>query len=338
MGRDGNRVTIGDVAARADVSVATVSRVMNGRYGVSESTSRRVQGVVDELGYESSLVARSLRSARTNVIGVLVPGIESYGAELLKGASAELQDSGYELVVYAGGMNGEEEWEQRSLSRLGGTLTDGIILVAPTVRDVRATHPVVAVDSHVGGSSLPTINSHNAEGARAATQHLLDLGHRRIGFIGGRPELDSSLRREEGYRDALRDAGIPIDPDLMQPGNYTEEGAVESAEALLSLSDRPTAVFASNDRSALQVMRSAGEAGLAIPDDLSVVGFDNIPESALVEPPLTTVDQSLQEIGAAAVRALLEILRNPDEHGERDPIRTLLPTRLVVRATTSPPH
>ena len=131
---DGTRVTIADVAARAGVSIATVSRVVNERYGVAEATSVRVREVIDELGYESSLVARSLRSHRTNVIGILVAGIEPFSAELLKGAARALQDTGYELVVYSGGMRGSDDgWERRYLSRLSGTLTDGIILVAPTV-------------------------------------------------------------------------------------------------------------------------------------------------------------------------------------------------------------
>lgn len=191
-------MTIGDVAARAGVSIATVSRVVNGRYGVSEATVTRVREVIAELGYESSLVARSLRSQRTNVIAVLVSGIEPFSAELLKGAAQAVEDTGFELIVYSGGTRGQPGWEQRHLARLAGTLADGTILVAPTVLTGRSSHPVVSVDPHVGGSTQPVIEAQNYEGALAATRHLLELGHRRIGFVGGRSDLESARRREAG--------------------------------------------------------------------------------------------------------------------------------------------
>lgn len=329
------RVTIEDVAARAGVSIATVSRVVNGRYGVSASTSDRVQVVIDELGYESSLVARSLRSQRTNVIGILVSGIEPFSAELLKGAARGLHDTGFELVVYSGGMSGNEGWERRYLSRLGGTLTDGIILVTPTVTEVSVSHPLVAVDPHVGGASeLPTILAQNVEGARAATEHLIGLGHRRIGFLAGRPDLESARNREAGYRGALDDAGIEFDPDLVRIGGFTDEGAFEPARELLQLDDRPSAVFAANDLSAIGLLRAAESLGLTVPDDLSVVGFDNIPESALTDPPLTTVDQSIQAQGEAAVRMLIDLIEQPDRSAGREPAHITMPTRLVERRST----
>ena len=334
VGRAGARTTIGDVAARAGVSIATVSRVMNHRYGVADKTITRVREAIDELGYESSLVARSLRSQQTNVIGILLSGIEPFGAELLKGAARALQTTEFELVVYAGGMRGESGWERRYLSRLSGTLTDGTILVAPTVLEVNATHPVVAVDPHVGGSTMPIVESQNYEGAIQATRHLVDLGHRRIGFLAGRADLESARRREAGYRTALSDAGIAFDPTLVQAGGFTEETAEAPARTLLSLADRPTAIFAANDLSAIQVLRTATELGLDVPGELSVVGFDNIPESAMTDPPLTTVDQSIQALGHEAVRILVELIEHPDRHTENDPVHVTLPTELVVRRST----
>jgi len=313
-----------------------VSRVVNGRYGVSDRTIERVREVIDELGYESSLIARSLRRSRTNVIGILVSGIEPFSAELLKGAAAAIQDTEYELIVYSGGMSAREGWEKRSLSRLGGTLTDGIVLVTPTVVEVNVAHPVVAVDPHVGGEQMPIIDSENFAGAVSAVEHLISLGHRRIGFLAGRRDLVSARRREQGYRAALEAAGIPFDPDLIEVGSFTAEGAVEPAHRLLSLSDRPTAIFAANDLSASEVLRTAQELGLAVPDDLSVVGFDNIPESALTDPPLTTIDQSIQAMGHAAIEILISLIEQPQRHGERPAHRTL-PTRLVVRRSTAAP-
>ena len=328
-------MTIGDVAAQAGVSIATVSKVINGRYGVAPATLERVQAVIDELGYESSLVARSLRSLRTNVLGIVVADIEPFSAELLKGAGAAIRERGYELIVYSGSGHGKDHsgWERRYISRLGGTLTDGIILVTPTVVDVDDGTPVVAVDPHTGPSSLPSVHSDNLAGAITATRHLLELGHRRIAFLAGRPDLESARQREQGYCRALSDAGLPVDPNLIRVGDYELEMSQEPARQLLTLDDRPTAVFAANDLSAMQTMHVARTLGLAIPGDVSVVGFDNIPESALIEPPLTTIDQSIQEMGRRAVELLIAVIEG--ETGLTQQVT--LPTRLVVRQSTGVP-
>ena len=326
------RVTIGDVAAEAGVSIATVSKVINGRYGVAAATLAKVQAVIDELGYESSLVARSLRSHRTNVIGILVADIEPFSAELLKGAGAAIRARGYELIVYSGSGHGKDHsgWERRYISRLGGTLTDGIILVTPTVVDVDDSTPLVAIDPHTGPSSLPSIHGDNLAGAITATEHLLELGHRRIGFLAGRADLESARQREQGYRDALAAAGVAVDDDLIRLGDYELETSEEPARQLLTLDDRPTAIFAANDLSAMQTLHVAHSLGLDIPGDVSVVGFDNIPESALVEPPLTTIDQAIQEMGRQAVELLIDLIEGNTE----GPQRITLPTRLVVRQST----
>ena len=325
-------MTIGDVAAQAGVSIATVSKVINGRYGVAPATLDRVQAVIDELGYESSLVARSLRSRRTNVLGIVVADIEPFSAELLKGAGAAIRERGYELIVYSGSGHGKDHsgWERRYISRLGGTLTDGIILVTPTVVDVDDGTPVVAVDPHTGPSTLPSVHSDNLAGAITATRHLLQLGHRRIGFLAGRPDLESARQREQGYRQALADAGIAVDPSLIRVGDYELETSQEPARQLLILDDRPTAIFAANDLSAMQTMHVARTLGLDVPGDVSVVGFDNIPESALIEPPLTTIDQSIQEMGRRAVELLMDVIE-----GVTGPAQQVtLPTRLVVRQSS----
>jgi LacI family transcriptional regulator len=302
---------------------------------VSTTTHARVRAVIDDLGYESSLVARSLRSQRTNVIGILVADIEPFSAELLKGAAKALHGSDFELVVYAAGQHNSEGWERRYMSRLSGTLTDGTILVTPTVIDVASTQPVVAVDPHVGGCTLPTIDSQNFEGAQAMTEHLIALGHRRIAFLAGRPDLESARRRESGYRAALEAAGIAFDPDLVLVGGFQEATAEAPARELLTRDPRPTAIFAANDLSAIQTMRTAAELGIRVPDDVSVAGFDNIPDSALTTPPLTTVDQSIQAQGHEAVLTLLSLIEQPEQNLE--PIHITLPTQLVIRATTAPP-
>lgn len=329
-----SRITIRDVAAAAGVSVATVSKVINGRYGVSAATLARVQAVIQEMGYEASLVAQSLRNHRTNVIGILVADLEPFSTELLKGAADAIRGTGFELVVYsAGGRTSDHVgWERRYLSRLSGTLVDGAVLVTPTVVDVPHNAPIVAVDPHTGPSYLTTIDSDNLHGGRLATEYLIELGHRRIAMLAGRPDLQSAQLRELGYRQAMADAGIPIDESLIQVGAYDPLVAVEPARQLLTRPDRPTAIFAANDLSAIATVDVARELGLRVPDDLSVVGFDNIPDSALSSPPLTTVDQPIREMGRCAVDVLIKLIRD-------QPVETThitLATRLVVRQSTRP--
>jgi len=326
-------VTIRDVAEQAGVSVATVSKVLNGRYGVSVATSARVQAVIDELGYEASLVAQSLRNHRTNVIGILVADLERFSTELLKGAADAIRDSGFELVVYSAGgrSSARQGWERRYLSRLSGTLIDGAVLVTPTVVDVRYGAPIVAVDPHAGPTDLPTIDSDNRTGARLATEHLLELGHRRIAMLTGRPDLQSAQLREEGYRQAMAAAGLPVTADLLRVGGYDARISADAVRLLLSEVDRPTAIFAANDVTALATVAVAGELGLRVPDDLSVVGFDNVPDSALCDPPLTTVEQPIQEMGRLATAMLIELIEGrPVER-----THVTLPTRLVVRWSTT---
>ncbi|NMR19267.1 LacI family transcriptional regulator [Cellulomonas fimi] len=329
------RVTIHDVARTAGVSAATVSKVINGRYGVASATVQRVQKVIDDLGYESSLVARSLRSHRTNVVGILVAEFEPFSTEILKGVSQAVGGTGYELLAYSGGGRAGTSvgWERRYLSRLGGTLIDGAILVTPTVVDSGGSVPVVAIDPHSGPSGMPTVDSDNFTGALVATEHLLELGHRRVGFLGGRPDLESSRLREEGYRTALATAGIPVEPELMRVGGYRRESAHEPAHELLSLPQRPTAIFAANDLSAIGTMDVARELGLRIPDDLSIVGFDNVPESVLTSPPLTTISQPIQLMGSEALRLLIHLMDGTDERSTH----VQLPTELIERASTGAP-
>lgn len=330
-----SRVTITDVAREAGVSVATVSKVLNDRYGVAGATSERVRSVIADLGYESSLVARSLRSHRTNVLGILVAEFEPFSAEILKGAAAALDDSEYELLAYSAGQHrGHAGWEQRSLSRLSGTLVDGAVLVTPTVTDIRAGVPVVAIDPHAGPSDLPTIDADSFDGALAATTYLLQLGHRRIAHVAGRADLESSRLREAGYREALTRAGIAVDESLVAPGNYRREGSRDAATRLLSAAEPPTAVFAANDLSALAVVDVARELGLRVPEDLSVVGFDDVPEAVTGPVALTTVHQPLHEMGAQAMAMLVGLVEGRPGAGE--PAHVRLPTTLVRRASTGP--
>lgn len=326
----GRRVNMRDVAHAAGVSVATVSKVVNGHYGVSQATTERVTRVIEDLGYVASLGARSLRSHKTDIIGVLVAEFEPFSTELLKGVSDAIAGTGYELLAFSGGRsNGSVGWERSSLSRLGGTLIDGAIIVTPTIVDATNGIPVVAIDPHTGPAEIPTVESDNVAGAVLATEYLLGLGHRRIAFLGGRPDLDSAQLREEGFRRAMADAGVPVDESLIRVGGYRAETAERPARELLTLPDRPTAIFAANDLMAISTMQVAEELGLTVPGDVSVIGFDNVPESAMARPPLTTINQPLREIGATALAMLVQLLNG------RQPERThvQLPTSMVERSS-----
>lgn len=330
----GRRATINDVAAAAGVSVSTVSKAVHGRYGVAPDTVRRVLDVVERLGYQSSLGASSMRSHRTGVIGVLVPAFEPFSAEILKGVGSAVRGTGFDLMAYAGSQDGTGEgWERRSVSRLSGTLIDGVIMVTPTVVNVAGEVPIVAIDPHTGPADLPTVESDSFHGAQLATRYLIELGHTRIGFIAGRPDLRSSVLRDAGYRSALLEAGIRFEPGLVGVGRYEEDASRQLAHGLLSQVDRPTAIFAANDLSAIAVLGVANELGISVPDELSVIGFDDIPEASRHVPALSTVRQPMQRLGEVATRLLIGLMNGE----EPDKTHLRLPTRLVPRATTAPP-
>lgn len=337
MARARQGVTINDVARRAGVSIATVSRAANGRYGVSPATVERVQAAIEELGYESSLVARSLRSSRTGVIGIITSDFEPFSAELLKGAAQAVRGSGLDLIVYSSGAPSGADahtWEQRNLTRLSGTLTDGTILVTPWLTEVVSVAPVVAVDPKAGASGIPSVSSDSFSGAVTAVEHLIALGHRRIALIAGRPDLESARLREQGYRQAHNRAGIPLDPGLIAPGHYDPDIAARAARDLLTRGRPPSGIFAANDLSAIRSLEVAAEMGLCVPDDISVVGFDNIPEAAQTTPGLTTIEQPIQWMGVEAVRLLRRLIDDPED----DPTGVTLPTKLVVRGSCGRPR
>jgi LacI family transcriptional regulator len=190
--------------------------------------------------------------------------------------------------------------------------------------------PIVAIDPHTGQSGLPTIDSDNLRGGQLATEHLLELGHRRIAMLTGRPDLQSAQLREQGYRQALGAAGVPASEDLIVVGDYDPEISIGRARQLLGTADPPTAVFAANDMSAIATIEAATELGLRVPGDLSVVGFDNIPESALCTPPLTTINQPIRKMGEQSIQLLLRLIR-----GETVQVTHItLTTNLVIRQST----
>jgi len=338
MGRNRATVTIRDVAQAAGVSISTVSRVLNNKGDVAPETYRKVQEVIDELGYTSSLAARGLRSHRVNVIGLIMPDVgDSFSIQVMKGVNRAIAELGYDLVVYTGGEFKKEspaDRERRFVSLLGGGIADGVIVVTPAATSFPTVSPVVVVDPNVETHGCPAVIATNRDGALAAMEYLTSLGHRRIGFISGRLELQSAVRRLEGYKDGLARIGIPLDPDLVQTGDYTRQTGFACAQRLLNLADPPTAIFASNDQSAIGAIKAIYEAGLSVPDDISVVGFDNIPEVAYTHPSLTTVDQSIDKMGYIATEMLIRMIEGDPMELENGLYK--VSTRLIIRDSCRP--
>jgi LacI family transcriptional regulator len=331
MNRTRKTPTIRDVAEAAGVSVSTVSRVLNNKDDVARETYQKVQRVIEELGYTSSLAAKSMRSHRTDVIGLVTPDVsDDFSIQVMKGVNRAIGELGYDLIIYTGGDVEQEslaEREQRYVSLLNGSITDGVIVVTPAAPTFATTSPLVIIDPNTQGPDYPTVIATNRSGALAVMRYLSDLGHRRIGFIKGRSDLISAIQRQQGYEDGLREAGIAQDAALVQEGDYTEETGFESTQRLLALPNSPTAIFAANDQSAIGAIRAIQQAGLRVPEDISVVGFDNTPGTAHISPGLTTVDQFIEKMGYVATEMLIDLIQG--EPLESNPHQ--IPTQLIVR-------
>lgn len=324
-------VTIQDVARTAGVSVSTVSRVLNGKVDVASETQDRILSVIDDLGFTTNLAARSMRSQKKNLVGLIMPDIAyPFAIEVMKGVNRAIAESEFDLLVYTTGdvrKSGRAFHEQKYVSLLTNSISDGVIIVAPVAGEFNIDAPIISIDPLASNPNYPSVHATNYQGALDAMKYLLDLGHTRIGHISGRSELESSNRRLKGYRDALENAGIHVDEQLIVSGDYTTETAVRCARELLSLENPPTAIFASNDQSAIGVFHVVEELGLRIPEDLSIVGFDNIPESKYMG--LTTIDQFIEQMGYVATERLIKLI-----NGETLPEQTYrMQTQLIVRTS-----
>jgi LacI family transcriptional regulator len=329
-------VTIKDVAKAAGVSITTVSRVLNGKDEVAPETYGRVSRLIKELGYTSSLAAKGMRSRQTKVLGLITSDLNDYFClPVMQGVSEAVQKYDYDLLIYTGGDPKRENWSERErqyVSLLNGSITDGIIVVTPFAKNLPTTYPIVTVDSQRDSKDVPSVTATNRSGALDVMRYLVGLGHRRIGHITGRLDLQSAVQRLEGYEDFLQLTGIAVDRELIALGDYSRESGLAGARRLLTLPDPPTAIFGASDEAAFGVVEAAQEMGLRIPEDLSVVGFDNSPESAYVTPSLTTVDHSIKKMGTKAVEVLMELI-----YGHQlEEIVHKLPTQLIIRNSCGP--
>jgi DNA-binding LacI/PurR family transcriptional regulator len=332
--------TIADVATRAGVGVATVSRVLNGHSNVRSTTRERVLEAIEALNYRPSPLARNLSLRRTHVIGVVVPFFTSPSAvERVRGVATALARSPYDLMLFD--IESEDRREHAFQLFDRGDRSDGLLIISliPPDQEVERLHsarlPVVLIDApHPAFASIVV---DDVNGGELATTHLVELGHRRIAFLGDKSpdpfRFASSRDRTRGYERALTRAGIELRPELVREGTQSHHVARSTAIDLLRLPERPTAVFAASDTQALGVLEAARILGLRVPEELSVVGFDDIDIAAYVG--LTTVRQPLFESGRRGGELLLQMLAGAGqqlgaEHAE------LLPLELVIRSTTAP--
>ncbi|MFB5084965.1 LacI family DNA-binding transcriptional regulator [Symbiobacterium thermophilum] len=330
------KVTIRDVARRAGVGVATVSRVLNGTGYVKAETRERVLAAAAELGYVPSQLARGLVRRLSGTVGLVVPDITNPFFPLItRGVEDAASEAGY--TVFLCNTDNDPVLEAQDVRKLREHRVDGIIFVGTTERRELVDQlladdiPVVVMDRQLEHADVDTVTVDNVAGAQAACRHLIELGHRRIAHAAGHQSTRTGQDRCQGYRMALEEADIPYDPACVTWGDFTFESGFRVGQVLLGLSPRPTAVFAGNDLIALGVIRAAEEAGLSVPDDLSVVGFDNIQMAALVRPGLTTVRQPAREMGRLAMTMLLERIRGEFSGPGR---RHVYPPELIVRGTT----
>lgn len=333
-----SRVTIAQIADRAGVSPATVSKVLNGRDDVATETRAAVQELLDEAGY-TRRGAKTARS-RPRLMDLVVTDLGSLWAnEVLKGAEEEAQARGVGLVVTA--THSKEVPSSTWLNALVARNSAGVVLVASRLAADAAAElaalgiPLVLVDP-VGGfdPAIPRVGAANWAGGLAATEHLIGLGHHRIGVITGPMELLCSQQRLDGYHTAMARAGLPVSPELIRHGNFYPGDGRTGAESLLSLRDPPTAIFAGSDQQATGVYTEARMRGLRLPEDLSVVGFDDVQLCQWLDPQLTTVRQPMADMARVATRTVLDH-RGPWREADIPGVE--LSTELVVRASTAPP-
>jgi LacI family transcriptional regulator len=331
--------TIQEVARVAGVSPASVSRFLNGRLNLPEATARRIEAAVLELGYRPNAIARRLRSGSSETLGLITADIAyPLFASIASAAEAEATEAGYSLVMF--NSRNRAESEIGFLSRVEDRQLDGMLLLTNHIDDgrlaarINASKAVVLLDEDVPGAEAPRLFADNEAGGLAAGRHLLAAGHRRIAHVTGPAGLLSVDERRRGFEAALAEAGLTLAPELVMSGRYDESFGAEAFQRLFALAEPPTAVFAAADMLAIGMIRAARAAGVSVPRDLSIVGYDDIPLASLLDPPLTTIRQAAEAFGRLGVRLLVELVRGRATAGRPERI----PVELVVRGSVDRPR
>lgn len=328
-------LTLEDIAHLAGVSRSTVSRVINGDVNVREETRLKVLEVIQRLNFQPNLAARSLAAGRTGVIGLVIPAgvstifVDPFFPQLIQGVSAAGNANDYSMMLWLA----ESAYEQRTIRQiLHSGLLDGIIVSSMLIDDpiVESLHkskmPFILIGRH------PTLDVNyldvdNVLGGREATLHLLRLGYQRVATITGPQNMIAGLDRYQGYREALQAYDVPIRSELVVESDFSENGGYAAMKRLLPA--KPDAIFIASDTMTMGALRALREVGLRVPQDVAIVGYDDVPAAAKIEPPLTTIRQSTHQMGYTAMETLLDIIRLPNSHL----YHIILPTELVVRAS-----
>lgn len=326
--------TIKEVAQLAGVSITTVSHVVNSTRFVSQDTRQRVMDAMQRLNYRPNSMARSLRLGVSQMFGLMLPDNSNpFFAEIARKIENLCYENGYNVILCNSDNN--QERESSYIDLLIGKMVDGVIFIASGNQPdhlnmlVEAGIPIVIVDREVGLQVADVILVDNCQGGYLAARHLIQLGHRRLACISGSSRVTPSADRVQGYRQALRDYGMDCDESRIISGDLRYEGGIQAMQALLSLPEPPTGVFCCNDLMAIGAMRAVRSAGLRVPEDISLVGFDDIFMASAVTPALTTVAQPIEEIAEKAARLLLERVHSPQPKKPTE--RVVFQPRLVVR-------
>ena len=331
--------TLEEIAKLAKVSRSTVSRVINDDPKVSEATRERVQAVVHRLNYHPNAAARGLAAGRTRILGLLIPmGVaavftDPYHPLVIQGVASACNAHEHSVMLWLA----EPEFERRTISQiLHNGLIDGVILASQMVDDpllqslIQSELPFILIGRHPNDKRVSYVDVDNINSAREMVAYLLRLGRRCVATITGPHNMIAGVDRLEGYHAALRDRGVPPDPNLIISGDFTEESGYTAMQHLLPM--KPDAVFAASDTMAVGAIRAIRQTGLRVPEDIAVAGFDDVPFAARSDPPLTTVRQPIHRAGAVAAETLIDMIANPSSQ----PHRIILPTELVIRASTGP--
>ncbi|MEK7409570.1 MAG: LacI family DNA-binding transcriptional regulator [Acidobacteriota bacterium] len=329
--------SIKDIAVATGVSHSTVSRALQDSPLVNRETAEKIRRAAQHMGYRASAVARGLATSKTRTIGVVVTTIaDPFVAEVVSGIEEAANDHGYS--VFLANSNAEPEREIKVVHSFGERRVDGIVVTAsrvgalyvPILSEMRV--PIVLINNQHPGEFLHSVMIANVEASREAVNHLIKLGHRLIAYLGDRFGHQSDTERFAGYRQALEQADLPFLPELIAHGDGRPEGAERATQKLLALPEPPTAVFCYNDMSALGALKRIRAAGLRVPEDISLVGFDDLFVAEYTDPPLTTVRQPKRHMGRLAMETLLKLMA-----GSQSAEHIRVPGELIVRASTAPP-
>jgi LacI family transcriptional regulator len=329
-------ITIYDVAREANVSMATVSRVVNGNPNVKPTTRKKVMEVIDRLGYRPNAVARGLASKKTTTVGVIIPDISNViFAELARGIEDIATMYNYNIILSNSDQNIDKEI--RLLNTMLGKQVDGLVFMSGNITNEHVSEfekspvPIVLAGSIEDTGKIPSVNIEHEQAVYDAVKSFIDSGHKHIAMvIGPLHEPINAENKLSGYKRALSEAGIPYDEELVTEGDYTYDSGIEAIEKLLEASNKPTAIFVASDEMALGVVHGAEDKGYKIPDDFEVITSENSKLSLMVRPQLTTIVQPLYDIGAVAMRLLTKLMNNEEVEEQK----VILPHRIETRSST----